>query len=158
MSSVTQEPGRGQQEICVWDSFEFCHLQRSESNLGTSESSRSISPEGFLQTGKGDQRREVKMGKALNQQWRTLTSRAGGGSVNDNLLCFQTFLSLPHPFLSTSCPHLPSFLSVASSLAWPVPSRTGTGGGCRRCCWLWERTSYLCSPFKKSRWPLPNVL
>lgn len=107
ISTLTQDPGRAQQEVCERDGFGFCHQQWSKSNLGTSESNQSISPVVFIQR---ERERPEDGGKDGGKR-----QTVRGWREAENLLCFQTSSSslLPLSFYLSSL-FLPPCLPVAS--------------------------------------------
>ncbi len=134
ISALTQDPGRGQQEVCVCVCVCERERERWERQLWILSSAMI----------------KVKLGdiwvQSLYQPWRVYTEserererrerecRQTEGrreAVDDNLLCFQTFSSLSHylpfPLLFPLLFYLSSLFAHPASL-WPSPAVT-------RICW-----------------------
>lgn len=158
ISTLTQDPGRAQQEVCERDGFGFCHQQWSKSNLGTSESNHSISPVVFIQRERErDQRMEVKMVER-DRQWEDGGRRRiyCASKLLPHLSSLFYFTSLPsssHPAClwppagTRICWEIRLVFSLGrESPASPQLYHTGIG---EMCSWLWVSYLYYLLDYKK---------
>ncbi len=149
ISTLTQEPRSGQQEVCVYLCLCVCVCERErvrerererkkESTLDFVVSNDQRQTWGHLSPitlsalqglfRERVERREAKLVEALKDKWAHRQTEDGREAMDDNLLCFQSFSSLSH-----SLPLFPVSFYLSSLSAHPARLRPPPAA--TRICW-----------------------